>query len=123
MYRVVVPARRKATVTVRGTDLALGLWGPLARTVWTGSSGRLGASDRTTTTETLALINRSKRAVVFYAHVQLSRKAQFGNANYTLGGSHHEVGSGCAGSVPRACPHALTASEGVGCRCAASGFR
>ena len=85
VYRVVVPARRKATVTVRGTDLALGLWGPLARTVWTGSSGRLGASDRSTTTETLALINRSRRAVVVYAHVRLSPKAQFGNANYTLG--------------------------------------
>ena len=85
VYRVVVPARRKTTVTVRGSDLALGVWGPLARTVWTGSSGRLGASDRTTTTETVALMNRSRRAVVVYAHVRLSPKAQFGNANYTLG--------------------------------------
>ena len=56
-------------------------WSPLAKTVWTGSSGRLGVSDRTTTTETLALINKSKRAVVFYAHVKLSRKAEYGDAN------------------------------------------
>ena len=62
------------TVTVRGNDLALGLWGPLAKTVWTGSYGRLGVSDRTTKTETLAWTNKSNRAVVFYAHVQLSRK-------------------------------------------------
>ena len=86
VYRVVVPATRKVTVTVRGSDdLALDLWSPLANTVWTGSSGRLARADRSTTTETLALINRSKRAVVFYAHVKLSPKSQFGTANYTLG--------------------------------------
>ena len=85
VYRVVVPAKRRVAVTVTGNDLALDLWSPLAKTVWTGSNGRLARSDRTTTTETLALINKSKRAVVLYAHVQLSRKAQYGNANYTLG--------------------------------------
>ena len=85
VYRVVVPAKRRVTVTVKGTDLALGLWGPLAKTVWTGSYARLGVSDKTKTTETLALINRSKRAVVFYAHVRLSPKAQYGDAVYTLG--------------------------------------
>ena len=51
VYRVVVPAKRKVTVTVRGSDLALDLWSPLAKTVWTGRSGRLGVSDRTTNTE------------------------------------------------------------------------
>jgi len=85
VYRVVVPARRKATVTVRGGDMALGLWGPLARTVWTGSVGRLAVSDRTTTTETLAFANKSRRAVVVYAHVRLSPKSQYGDASYTLG--------------------------------------
>jgi subtilisin family serine protease len=86
VYRVVVPAKRKATVTVRGNDdLALDLWRPLARTVWTGSYGRLGTSDRTTTTETLAWINKSNRAVVFYAHVQLSRNSEYLGATYTLG--------------------------------------
>jgi subtilisin family serine protease len=85
VYRVVLPARRKATVTVRGDDdLALDLWSPLARTVWTGSYGRLGKSDKRTTTETLALMNRSKRAAVIYAHVQLSRNSKYLTANYTL---------------------------------------
>jgi subtilisin family serine protease len=85
VYRVVVPARRKVTITVRGSDLALGLWGPLARTVWTGSFARLGASDRTTTTETLTWTNKSRRMVVLYAHAQISSKAQYGNADYAIG--------------------------------------
>ena len=86
VYRVVLPAKRKVTVTVRANDdVALGLWSPLAKTVWTGKNGRLAVSDRRTKTETLALINRSKRAVVFYAHVQLSRNSQYLGANYTLG--------------------------------------
>jgi hypothetical protein len=86
VYRVVVPAKRKATVTVRGNDdLALDLWRPVARTVWTGSYGRLAKSDRTTTTETLAWINKSDRAVVFYAHVQLSHNSKYLGATYTLG--------------------------------------
>ena len=85
VYRVIVPAKRKMTVTVKGTDLALDLWSPLARTAWTGSKGRLGVSDRTTTTETLSVTNRSNRAVVLYAHVALSRNSEFGGANYTLG--------------------------------------
>ncbi len=101
MYRVVVPAKRKVTVTVRAHDLALDLWSPLAKTVWTGSNGRLAVSDRTTKTETLALINRSKRAVVFYAHVQLSRKARVLGRQLHARGSHHEVGSGRAGQVSR----------------------
>jgi hypothetical protein len=85
VYRVVAPARRKVTVTVGGSDLALRLWGPLAKTVWTGSYGRIGASDRTTRTETLAWNNKSNRAVVLYAHVQLSGRAESGSAQYTLG--------------------------------------
>jgi hypothetical protein len=86
VYRVIVPAKRKVTVTVRGNDdLALRLWSRLARTVWTGSYGRLGVSDRRTNTETLAWTNKSNRAVVLYAHVQLSRKSIYGRADYTLG--------------------------------------
>ena len=85
VYRVVVPARRKVTVTVTGNDLALRLWGPLAKTVWTGSYGRLGASDKATRTKTLARTNTSNRAVVFYAHVELSRRSESGSATYTLG--------------------------------------
>lgn len=86
VYRVVVPARRKVTITVRADDdLALGIWSPLAKTVWTGKYGRLAVSDRKTNTETLTLINRNKRAVVFYAHVQLSHNSQYLGAVYTLG--------------------------------------
>jgi hypothetical protein len=57
----------------------------LAKTVWTGKLGRLVVSDRRTNTEALALINRTKRAVIVYAHVQLSRNSQYLGADYTLG--------------------------------------
>jgi Subtilase family len=87
IYRVVVPAKRTVTLAVTAdADLALELWSTAATTVWTGTRGRLAASDRTGRAETVKWANRGGSRRVVFANVRASsRSAQHLNAKYTLG--------------------------------------
>jgi subtilisin family serine protease len=85
VYRVVVPARRKVTLTVSaGADLALSIWNGAADTVWTGTRGRLAASDRPGTTETTTWTNPTATARVVYGAVRPAGSPVHLDAAYTL---------------------------------------
>ena len=66
VYRVVVPAKRKVTVSVKTTaPLRLDLWGPSTLTTWIGRAGRIAVGTRNTVVWT----NRKARPVTVFLHL------------------------------------------------------
>jgi hypothetical protein len=84
VYNVLVGPGRRLTVTATSrTDIVLDLWSSAARTVWTGSRGRLARSDRAAA-ETVSWTNRTRRTQRLYSHLSISEAAQTGDAAYSL---------------------------------------
>jgi hypothetical protein len=84
VYRVVVPAKRRLQVTVKGDgDLVASLWGPRSTTVLRGSTSRLVRSSRPgTAAEVVAFRNRTARPMTLFLHVTVARQAEIGNPSY-----------------------------------------
>jgi Subtilase family len=79
VYRVWVPARGRARVTLRGAGAGLELWGARTSSVFErGSAAKrdlLGVRTPSASARTIAFKNRGKRATIVYADVFLPREA------------------------------------------------
>jgi Subtilase family len=85
VYNVQTAPRRTQKVTVSANaDVRLEFWASNASTVWTGSKGLIARSDKRGNTESILVRNYSRRTQKAYVHVEISPRAQVGNATYTL---------------------------------------
>jgi Subtilase family len=85
VYRVVVPAKKKVTVSVTADDdVRLDLWNSVAQTVWTGRAGRILLRDTRGSAESATWRNPRTFRQVIYAHVRLSPNSEFLAGSYTL---------------------------------------
>ena len=87
VYRIWVPARGSARITLRGRGAGLELWAGRTRSVFEGGSAAkrdlLGVRRPTAAARTLAFRNRAGKAALVYADVYLPRGSQAA-AQYSL---------------------------------------
>ncbi len=91
VYRVVVPAHRTLTVTMKpSANLTMALWGPQTRTVFENTKPLLKrdllnfSAKPGTSTEKIVYKNKLKRSTTLYVDVWIGSKLQLKNVSYTL---------------------------------------
>jgi hypothetical protein len=86
VYNVQTAPLRTQRVTVSANaDVRLEFWDSRARSVLNGTKGLAAPrSDRRGNTETILVRNHTRRTQKAYVHVEISPRAQVGDATYTL---------------------------------------